>query len=87
MRSRAEAAAIDITKWVRPGENRLRLLAAKRNNADPKASKSASDYLELQLAEGETQKGKAVVRNTILTYRRSAAERASFQHAYTFEGR
>ncbi len=87
VRSNAAAAAIDITKWVHPGDNQLRLLAAKRNNDDPKASTSKSDYLELQLAEGDTEKGQAVVRSTILTYRRTAAERASFQHTYSFVGR
>lgn len=87
VRSNAGAAAIDVTKWVHPGDNQLRLLAAKRNNGDPKASKSKGDYLELQLAEGDTEKGQAVVRSTILTYRRTAAERASFQHTYTFQGR
>jgi len=87
VRSNAEAAAIDVTKWVHPGDNQLRLLAAKRNNDAPRASTSKSDYLELQLAEGDIEKGKAVVRDTILTYRRTAAERASFQHTYSFQGR
>lgn len=74
---------MDITRWVKAGSNDLRLLASKKS----KRAGSAKQVLQVELAEGDSKKGEAIVRKTLIQYQRSAAEKTSFQHRYTFTAR
>jgi hypothetical protein len=83
VRSNAEPIVVDITRWVRAGANEIRMLASKSSAR----SGSPKQVLQIQLAEGDARNGEAIVRKTLLTYQRTAAEKTSFQHRYDFTAR
>ena len=78
LRSSAPHGAVEITPQLRPGDNTIELLA-KKNGVK---SGSAQDVFEIQIAEGDVKKGNAEIKSTVLTYRRTAAELASFRDQY-----
>lgn len=83
VRSNAAPMVVDISKWVRPGKNEIRMLASKASGK----TGSGKQVLKIQLAEGDAKNGEAIVRKTLLTYQRTAAEKTSFQHRYDFTAR
>lgn len=78
VKSNTAPIATEITGSLRPGKNMIELLARKTG----KRTGSSAHFLEIQIAEGDVQKGQAVVRDTVFTYRRTAAESASFRDRY-----
>jgi hypothetical protein len=88
IRSNGEPAVIDVTRFMKAGDNQIELLARKNREATSRnATESAGDVLSIQIGEGEVVDGEAVVRRTVLTYKRTAAETAAFRDLFTFESR
>jgi hypothetical protein len=86
VRSGDDKVVMDITKNVRPGENRLRLVATK-NMGDRRVSSSPADTMEIVLGEGTVGGGTVMVDKPIVVYRRTAHETQNFAEDFHFVGR
>jgi hypothetical protein len=88
IRSNGDTAAIDITRFVKPGDNELRLIATKRVEAKKnRRSTSAKVTLKIIIGEGTAKRGEVTLRKTILEYKRTAAETRPHSDVYRFRGR
>jgi hypothetical protein len=81
-----DATVLDVTKYVKPGDNRVRLVATK-NMGDKRVSSSAADTMEVIVGEGALKDGMLVVDRPVVDSRRNAMETANFNDESTFVSR
>lgn len=86
VRSVDDAVVLEVTKYVKPGLNKLRLVATKVIG-DKRLSTSPNDALEVVLGEGNVGGGTVSIDKPWVTYRRTAHETQNFSDEYTFTGR
>ena len=92
VRSNAGDGSLDITRFVKPGPNKVRLVAAKQPAAKGKARiTSAKHTLVVRLVETATEAKQAkrprVTTRELLRYARNAAQTATYNNTYRFTGR
>jgi len=85
IRAAAGATAFAITQWLQPGTNRIRLVATRSPQGG--GSTSPHHHLQINIGEGGIDKGQAVIRKNLVTYRRTAAETGTFDDTFTFAAR
>lgn len=86
IRASAGATAFEISRWLRPGTNSIRLVAAR--SPEGGGSTSAQHYLQIVAGEGAVDKdGQVVIQTHLMLYRRSAAETGGYDNTYTFTAR
>jgi hypothetical protein len=85
IRAAAGATAFEISKWLKPGENTIRLVAARA--ADSGGSTSAEHYLQIVAGEGAIDKGSVVIQTHLMLYRRYGAETGGYDNTYKFTAR
>jgi hypothetical protein len=86
VRSADDATVLEVTKHVKPGANKVRLIAVK-NLGDKRVSSSPVDVLELVLGEGNVGGGTVTIDKPVVTYKRAASESDNFKDEMTFTGR
>jgi hypothetical protein len=86
LRSEDTRVLVEITRHVKRGENRVRLVARKRAGAT-RGSASAADVMEIVVGSGRVGQGTVTIDEPLVTYRRNAAETKEFQDEYRFTGR
>ncbi|MBI4510039.1 MAG: hypothetical protein HY698_10425 [Deltaproteobacteria bacterium] len=85
LRSDDDRAIVDVTRYVRPGQNEVRIVATKRLG-DKRISSSPVDVTEVVLGEGAAQDGTVTIDKPLVTYRRNASETRDFSDTYSFLG-
>lgn len=86
VRSGDDKVVMDITKNVKPGDNKLRIVATKIMG-ERRASTSATDTMEIILGEGTVGGGTVRVDKPLVAYRRTAHETQNFAEDFLFVGR
>jgi hypothetical protein len=78
--------ALDITKHLHSGPNKVLFAATKKIDAG-RASASPGSYLKLVVGEGEGTASSVTIDNPLIESRRTAAESDSVNEEYTLQGR
>ncbi len=90
IRSNAKPAAMDVTRFVKPGKNEIRFFATKKG-AKPgdRAGKAAprDAQLVIKVGEGKAKGDEVTVTKSLLKYTRAASEHSTYDHTYRFTGR
>jgi hypothetical protein len=86
VRSVDEPAVLDVSRYVRPGENRVRMVAIK-NIGDRRASMSPTDTLEIFIGEGTVGGGTVTVDKVHLSFKRSAADVQNVREDFGFQAK
>ena len=74
---------VEVTKYMRAGNNRLKLVARKNLGTSKKrASSSAKDELDIVLGIGTLADGDVTIRKTVVTYERNASETGTFTDSF-----
>ena len=74
---------LDVTEYLRPGDNTLHLVARKDSTLPP-ISTSPADFLKLILGPGRRVGEQLVIDKTLVEYRRHAAETKAFDDRFEF---
>jgi hypothetical protein len=86
VKSAEDTVVIEVTKHVKPGANKVRLVAVK-NLGEKRISSSAVDVLEIVLGEGNVAGGTVTIDKPVMIYKRNASETGSFKDEASFTGR
>lgn len=86
VRSIDDATVLEVTKFVKPGANKVRLVAVK-NLGDKRLSSSVVDFLEIVVGEGAVGGGTVTIDKAVVSYKRTAAETGDFKDDFAFTGR
>jgi hypothetical protein len=86
VRSNDDATVLEVTKFVKAGANKVRVVAVK-NLGDKRVSSSPTDTLEVVIGEGNVAGGTVTIDKPVVTYKRSASETENFADNYAFTGR
>jgi hypothetical protein len=86
VRSADDPVVLEITKHVKPGDNRVQLVARKAMG-DRRLSSSPTDTLEIVLGEGTVSGGTISITRPVVQYTRTAQETRSYSDESGFEGR
>jgi hypothetical protein len=86
VRSADDPVILEVTKWVRPGENKVQLVA-KKTITDKRLSSSPTDTLDIVLGEGSVNGGTISITRPVVQYKRTAHETQGFTDESGFEGR
>lgn len=77
--------AVDVTSWVKNGSNTIQFVAKHDVKiAGKHKSFSPTDKMEIVLGQGHISKGMVVIRSPHIEYKRTAAERGSYNNTYSF---
>jgi hypothetical protein len=76
---------MDISKYVGPGLNTARLIAAHSVSKSASKSSSIDDSLEIVIGKGELKKGTVVIRAAYIEYSRNGAETRDFDDKFKFD--
>ena len=86
IRSTDDKAILEVTRYVRPGANAVRVIATK-NLGNKRLSSSPQDVMEVVLGEGIVGGGTVTIDRALVSYRRTAAETGNFSDSYAFQSR
>jgi hypothetical protein len=86
VQSAQDPVVLEVTKWVKPGENKAKLIATK-TMGDKRASTSATDTMEIVLGEGLLGAGQVTIDKPLVTFKRNASETQGFAQEVIFTGR
>ena len=86
IKSGDDKAILEVTKYVRPGTNTVRLIATK-NLGNKRVSASPQDVMEVVIGEGVVGGGTITIDRALVTYRRTAAETGNHSDNYSFASR
>ncbi len=75
--SRDPRAPLEVTRYLRPGQNTVLFLATKNLHGGTRLSTSSAQYLAVELVEGVVQGDRLVVQNQVTRFVRTAAETAT----------
>jgi hypothetical protein len=73
VKSVEDPVVVEITRWIRPGENRVRMVATK-NVPEKRQSMSPTDTLDVILGEGTLGGATVNIERVLATFSRNAAE-------------
>ncbi len=86
VRSNDDGVVLEVTKQVKAGANKVRVVAVK-NLGDKRVSSSPTDTLEIVIGEGNVAGGTVTIDKPVVTYKRTAAESGNFADNFSFTGR
>jgi hypothetical protein len=86
IRAGDDKAILEVTRYVRPGLNSVRVLAIK-NLGNKRLSSSPQDVMELVVGEGVVGGGTVTIDRALVSYKRTAAETGNFADSYGFQSR
>lgn len=86
VRSTEDSVVLEVTKHVKAGANKVRLVAVK-NLGDKRLSTSPTDTLEIILGEGNVSGGTVAIDKPVVNYKRTAAETGNYSDNFSFTGR
>jgi hypothetical protein len=86
LKSSEEQIVMEITNLLQIGPNKL-LLAATKNLAGGKRSRMPGAALKIVVGEGEAGGGNILIDNTLIEYKRSAAETESIDEEFVVQAR
>lgn len=86
VRANDDATVLEVTKFVKAGANKVRLVAVK-NLGDRRLSSSVVDFLEIVVGEGAVGGGTVTIDKAVVSYKRTAAEVGDFKDDFSFTGR
>ncbi len=75
---------LDVTEYLKPGKNVVKLTARKDTSLPP-ISNSPADFLKLLLGPGRRVGEQLVIDTTLVEYRRHAGETKPFEDRFEFE--
>lgn len=75
---------MDVSKYIGPGVNTARLIAAHSVSRADDTSPSIDDTLEIVIGKGELKKGTVVIRSAYVEYSRNGAETRDFDDKFKF---
>ncbi len=76
---------VEITKYVRTGKNRVRIVATKNlGKAGKRRSYSPTDEMEVSIGEGSVDKGVVTIRRTVASLERTAADSGASEERVVF---
>ena len=83
VRSGVRNGVIEVTKHMKAGKNRLKLVVRKNlGKAKKRASSSSSDEIEIVLGIGTLADGSVTIRKTVVSYERNASETGRFSDSF-----
>lgn len=83
VRSGVRDGVIEVTKYMRAGNNRIELVARKNLGKNKKrASYAASAEIEIVFGVGTLADGSVILRKTVLSYQRNASETGRFSDSF-----
>ena len=80
-----EMQVFEITKYVRPGDNQVRIIAV-RELGKKALSRAPEDVLEIVLGRGTIKNGAVIIQVPHVEYRRNASETKRFDETFHFAG-
>jgi hypothetical protein len=83
VRSSEAPVALDVSKYVVAGENRVRMVAMKQVG-ERRVSQSEKDVLEITIGQGTVSGGSVTIDKVLVTFKRNAAETQSLRQDLTF---
>jgi hypothetical protein len=86
VKSVEDPVVVDITRWIRPGQNRVRM-EAKKNVPDKRMSLSPTDTMEVIIGEGVLGGSTVNVDKVIVDFKRTAQETEPFTEEYSVAAR
>jgi hypothetical protein len=86
VRSADDPVVLEITKFVKPGDNTVQLVA-KKDMGDKRLSSSPTDTIEVVLGEGTVGGGTVSITKPVVSYSRNAQETKNFTDELSFTGR
>lgn len=84
MRSDDEQIVLDVTKYLRPGPNKVVLSAAKNIGGGRRSMSPAAKYTVI-IGEGNEGGGQVMIDNPVIEYSKSAAEMDNSSQEYTLQ--
>jgi hypothetical protein len=84
VRSVDDPAVLDVSRYVKPGDNRVRMIAVK-NAGERRASMSPTETMEIFLGEGTVGGGTVTVDKVHVSFKRSAADVQNVRQDYGFK--
>ena len=86
--SGADDGVVEVTRHLKPGANRVRVVATKRlGKSGKRRSFSPKDRLKIVVGEGEAVRGVVTIRRTVVQVERNASETGTFTDRFSFETR
>jgi hypothetical protein len=82
VKSVEDPVVMDITRWIRPGENRVRM-EAKKNAPDRRMSLSPRDTMEVIIGEGVLGGSTVNIDKVLIDFKRTAQETEPFIEDYS----
>jgi hypothetical protein len=76
---------LDLTRYLKPGTNRIDLMAAKDYQGGPRISSSAADYYDVLIGEATESQGRILMTKKLVEFRRTAEETDNRQAGYNVE--
>lgn len=86
LRSEQEQIVVDITRYLRPGRNKVLLMAHKKMGAERK-SHSQSHYFRVLIGEGAEGGNNIMIEKSLIDFRVNAAQVEDFSREYTVDVR
>jgi hypothetical protein len=86
VKSVEDPVVVDITRWIRSGQNRVRM-EAKKNVPDKRMSLSPTDTMEVIIGEGVLGGSTVNVDKVIVDFKRTAQETEPFTEEYSVAAR
>ncbi len=85
LRSEEDQVVVDVTKYLRPGANRIVLSAQKRPGGASSAQRDAT--LKVVIGEGSAASDRVVIDRPVVEMKRSAAETSDVTEEFTLTAR
>lgn len=86
--SKEEQVVMDVTEFMRTGNNAVYVVAKKNTGSDGRLSTSPQHYFKVIIGESSTKEGKEVyIDKEVLSYTRNAAESQDFTDLYNINAR
>lgn len=82
VKSVEDPVVVDITRWIKPGENRVRM-DAKKNVPDKRTSLSPTDTMEVIIGEGVLGGSTVNIDKVLIDFKRNAQETEPFTEQYS----
>jgi hypothetical protein len=86
VKSVEEPVVYDITKWFKPGENHVRMVATK-NVPDKRMSMSPADTMDILVGEGLLDGSTVNIERILASFTRNASETAAVTEEFSVFGR
>jgi len=85
IRADDDTVVFEVTKWVRPGKNLVRVAALR--NANGKRTTSPVDVMEVVVGEGSMKGAHVSIERPLVTFQRNASETEDVTDEFSFNSR